>query len=158
MLDLSIRTISARDSSVCSDSESRSGDPGPGGLAGPLGPEPPWILALASTPQVTGTGLQLVIIRCCRSGLAGSLGGAEQRTATRDPGRSQRPATRDPERPRPGPGRCPGPPGSARSLLRSPLGVKCLGLLRAPGHRRARRVGRPVRAPAPSRSPLHPPL
>ena len=32
----------------------------------------------------------------------GPLGVADQRPATRDPGRNQRPATRDPERPRPG--------------------------------------------------------
>jgi hypothetical protein len=75
------------------------------------------------------------------AGLAGtgSLGVAEQRPATRDPGRNQRPATRDPARPRPGPGGT--APGSlcgraaaqarlALSLLRSPLGMTCLRLLR----------------------------
>jgi hypothetical protein len=39
-----------------------------------------------------------------RAGLAGSLGVADQRPATRDPGRNQRPAPRDPERPRLHPG------------------------------------------------------
>ncbi len=82
-------------------------------------------------------------LRTCQT-LAGSLGVADQRPATCDPGRNQRPSTRDPERPRPGhdarvtprPGRGPGPPSPARSPLSLPLQL-CLRkqlLLRAPGH------------------------
>ena len=55
--------------------------------------------AIYQIERLNDSGLSLQM-RWLASGLAGALGGADQRPAPRAPGQNQRPAPRAPERPR----------------------------------------------------------